>query len=255
MSSNARGAFTPATIKSIFRPYFSDHKSSHLSEALARACGYDTHAAYITDLDNDAIELIFVNGIDTKQFANRLSELSGINTEVAAIEMAKAIKALHPNHNHPAIPLGPRTALRRQQSLQSPQAFGDAYGHIFASPGEVSPNGEQNPRVLVVMFPEEVSSDGKADRLDGAIPDYGFEDVADFDLTPRTLTEGEVAKLKMVAEIMEVVSPDTAVRPFGLEGVASREDGIGVPFTVVVDDDGFRYQDYDDIRRLSRPAR
>lgn len=63
--------------KRVLADEFPDYKSSHLTEALAVACGYGTHAALLISLANSSTNDPDFVLLDDVAFATRLRELSG----------------------------------------------------------------------------------------------------------------------------------------------------------------------------------
>jgi hypothetical protein len=71
--------------KRVLTDEFPNHKSSHLTEALAVACGYRTHAALLSDLASSSTndpEFVLLNDV---AFANRLQELSGESEDITKV--------------------------------------------------------------------------------------------------------------------------------------------------------------------------
>ena len=73
-------AFTESTLHTVKRALlasFADVKSSHLTEALAAACGYRTHAALLADLDHSNQSDPDFIALNDEAFIRRLYELQG----------------------------------------------------------------------------------------------------------------------------------------------------------------------------------
>ena len=128
MSLSSFDGLLPSTFKKLLAGELPQHRSSHLSEAMAAGCGYPNHAAMLADLrESVPVTFLAVPRLDSDAMGYRLAKIIGATTpdatDAIVDDVHRALVHIHAHVVGDIVPVGNRSKLMPDPSKMSPAAL------------------------------------------------------------------------------------------------------------------------------------
>lgn len=128
MSLSSFDGLLPSTFKKLLAGELPQHRSSHLSEAMAAGCGYPNHAAMLADLrESVPVTFLAVPRLDSDAMGYRLAKIIGATTpdatDAIVDDVHRALVHIHAHVVGDIVPVGNRSKLMPDPSKMSDAAI------------------------------------------------------------------------------------------------------------------------------------